>query len=153
MAAGVLSMWWTVEQVAEHTGLTVTQVYESRRRREWPGNVGVRQGRSLRFDSELVKAGPREPEHTDDPSVAAVWMLEDVRTLAREIKTAIHEVRASVREEKAVKVMDIEMCGLVRSIDDGPDHWVVACTQDEYHDGPHVGIVAWEDDEERADNE
>lgn len=43
----------------------------------------------------------------------------------------------------STKVIDIEMCGMVRSIDDGPDHWVVCCTQDEGHDGPHVSSIVW----------
>lgn len=86
-------MWWTIEQTAEHAGMTVDQVRETRRRKEWPGVVGVRQGRRLRFDPERVKAGPREAEHTDDAAVAAVWLLEDIRNLVGQIHQAIEDIR------------------------------------------------------------
>ena len=145
-------MWWTTEQVAEHAGMTVEQVYESRRRKEWPGVLGVRQGRSLRYDSELVKAGPRAAEHSDDAAVVAVWLLEDIRNLARDIRSAVEEVRAWTRQQQDRPLLDIDTCGVVRGIDDGPDHWVVACTQDEHHGGPHVGFVSWLNDE-RAEDE
>ena len=93
-------MWWTTEQVAEHAGMTVEQVYESRRRKEWPGIVGVRQGRSLRFDPDRVTAGPQEPQRTDDPAVAAVWIVEDIRGMVRQIRTAVDELLAWTRQQQ-----------------------------------------------------
>ena len=93
-------MWWTIEEVAEHLDMTVEQVRQTRSRKEWPGVIGIRQGRRLRFDSEAVKAGPREPEHTDDAAVAAVWLLEDIRNLVGQIHTAINDIRAWQREQR-----------------------------------------------------
>lgn len=93
-------MWWTTEQVAEHVGMTVEQVYVTRRRKEWPGVLGVRQGRALRFDAELVQAGPGETEHTDDTAIVTVWLLEDLRNSVRELRTAVEEVRAWVRSQR-----------------------------------------------------
>ena len=93
-------MWWTTEQVAEHAGMTVEQVWETRRRKEWPGVAGVRQGRRLRFDPEVVKAGPREAEHTDDAATAAVWLLEDIRNLVGQIHQAITDIRRWQQEQQ-----------------------------------------------------
>jgi hypothetical protein len=93
-------MWWTIEQTAEHAGITVEQVYETRRRKEWPGVLGIRQGRRLRFDSERVKAGPVLPEHTEDAAVAAVWLLEDIRNLVGQIHGAITDLRAWQAEDR-----------------------------------------------------
>lgn len=93
-------MWWTTEQAAEHLGMTAEQIYESRRRKEWPGNIGVRQGRTLRFDRERILAGPVMPEHTDDAATAAVWLLEDIRNLVGQIHSAIMDLRAWTAEQR-----------------------------------------------------
>jgi hypothetical protein len=93
-------MWWTIEQTAEHLGMTVDQVRATRRRREWPGNVGVRMGKRLRFDRERILAGPVVPEHTDDAATAAVWLLEDIRNLVGQIHGAVADLRRWQQEQR-----------------------------------------------------
>ena len=117
-------MWWTTEQVAEHAGMTVEQVWETRRRKEWPGVLGIRQGRRLRFDPEMIKAGPREPERTDDAATAAVWLLEDIRNLVGQIHQAIIEIRAWQREQRVrpwetmVFTTDVDSDGTAWTLDE-----------------------------------
>lgn len=74
--------FWTIEEVAEHTGLTVTQVYESRRRKEWPGVIGTQRGRRLMFDADRVKAGPEAvaSQTTDDVQTAILWTLQGIES-------------------------------------------------------------------------
>lgn len=86
--------FWTIEEVADHLGMTVTQVRESRRKGEWPGTVGKLQGRRLRFRSELIEAGPQEPKTTNDPVEAILWTAQGIEAKLAEILT---ELRRSIR--------------------------------------------------------
>jgi hypothetical protein len=70
---------WTVEEVAEFCEITVGQVYESRRRKEYPGVLGRQRGRRLLFPQDLVEAGPQEPEVTDDVNTAILWALQGIK--------------------------------------------------------------------------
>ena len=67
--------FWTIEEVADHLDLTVTQVRESRRKGEYPGALGRMRGRRLAFDVDLVKAGPQVAKSTTDPLEAILWTL------------------------------------------------------------------------------
>lgn len=94
-------MWWTIEQTAQHLGMTVEQVRDTRRRKVWPGNVGVRQGKRLRFDPRRIEAGPPdEPEHTDDVATATLWMMEDMRNLLGQIHAAVADLRRWEHEKR-----------------------------------------------------
>jgi hypothetical protein len=70
---------WTIEEVAEFCEITVGQVYESRRRKEYPGVLGRQRGRRLLFSQDLVEAGPQEPEVTDDVNTAILWALQGIK--------------------------------------------------------------------------
>ena len=76
----------TTEEVAEALGMTVKEVYESRRRNEWPGNLGRRRGRNLIFPEDLT---PQEPETTTDPTTAILWALEGIHKTLRAIHTEL----------------------------------------------------------------
>lgn len=79
--------YWTIEEVADALGMTVAQVYESRRRKEYPGNLGKPRGRRLMFNADLVQAGPTEPESTTDPLEAILWTVTGIEEkLARLIQ-------------------------------------------------------------------
>lgn len=43
------------------------------------------------------------------------------------------------------------LCGVILDIDYGPNHWVIACTQDAFHEGPHVGLASWPAEERRPE--
>ena len=77
--------FWTTEQVAEHVGITVAEVYQSRRRGDWPGNVGTNRGRRLLFRSDLIESGPVEPDTTNDPLVALLWTAQGIEAKVGEI--------------------------------------------------------------------
>ena len=70
--------YWTIEEVADFLDITVAQVYESRRRKEYPGALGKMQGRRLRFNSEKVEAGPESAESTEDVQTAILWTLQGI---------------------------------------------------------------------------
>lgn len=84
----------TIEEVADRTGLTKAQIYESRKRKEWPGSIGVQAGRRLRFDADLIDAGPQPTETTNDPTVAILWAVDGIhktlRSILREISKLNH---------------------------------------------------------------
>lgn len=80
---------WTTDQVANYTGLTVAEVYASRRRGDFPGVLGFRRGRALLYDAEKVR-NPPEPEVTSDPIVAILWELQAQTRLLHQI---IHNTR------------------------------------------------------------
>lgn len=81
---------WTTEQVADYLSLTAQDVYESRRRGAYPGNLGIRRGRKLLFPSDQVM-NPPEEETTNDPTTAILWALDGIHKTLR----AIHnELRA-----------------------------------------------------------
>lgn len=84
-------MYWTTEQVAEFLGITPEQVYESRRRKEYPGNIGTQRGRRLMFDAEKVQAGPQVAQTTNDPLEALLWTAQGIEAKLVEI---INELRA-----------------------------------------------------------
>lgn len=84
-------MYWTTEQVAEFLDITVEQVYESRRRKEYPGNIGTNRGRRLMFDAEKVQAGPEVAQTTNDPLEALLWTTQGIEAKLVEI---INELRA-----------------------------------------------------------
>lgn len=85
--------WWTTEDVAEFLEITTQQVYESRRRSEYPGALGQRRGRSLAFLRSQVEAGPQEPETTNDPTTAILWALEGIHKTLRAIHTELRAQR------------------------------------------------------------
>lgn len=37
----------------------------------------------------------------------------------------------------------LNVCGDVRTIDDGPAHWIVGCFDEPDHQGPHRWLVTW----------
>ena len=84
--------FWTIEEVAEQTGMTVAQVRESRRRKEWPGNLGRMRGRRLMFDADLVAAGPTVAESTNDPLEAILWTTQGIEAKLVDI---LSELRGS----------------------------------------------------------
>lgn len=90
-------MTWTTEQVAEHLGITVDEVYASRRNNTFPGNLGVRRGKRLVFNPEQIKNPPKE-ESTDDVQVAILWELQAHTQLLRRI---IQEVSSDRIKEQA----------------------------------------------------
>ena len=70
--------FWTTDEVAEHLGMTVAQVYESRKRKEYPGDIGKQRGRRLLFNADLVRAGPTTAQTTNDPLEAILWTLQGI---------------------------------------------------------------------------
>lgn len=85
---------WTTEEVADHLGLTVDEVYASRRRSEYPGNLGIRRGKRLVFDEDRVKAGPQlEPEVTTDTLEAILWELQAHTQLLRRLTQEVRLTR------------------------------------------------------------
>jgi len=83
--------YWTIEDVADFLEITVGQVYESRRRKEYPGILGRQRGRRLMFPQDLVEAGPQQPETTDDTATAILWAVQGIK----DTLDAIHnELRA-----------------------------------------------------------
>lgn len=83
--------FWTIEEVADHTGMTVAQVRESRRRKEWPGNLGRMRGRRLVFNADLVQAGPTTPQTTNDPLEAILWTLQGIEKKVAEGLLQLHK--------------------------------------------------------------
>jgi hypothetical protein len=83
--------WWSTEDVAEFLEIEPQQVYESRRRNEYPGNLGQRRGRSLAFLRSQVEAGPQEPNTTSDPTTALLWALSGIHETLRAIHTELRK--------------------------------------------------------------
>lgn len=78
-------MYWTTEQVADHLAITPAQVYESRKRKEYPGNLGRLRGRRLMFDAAQVQNGPTEPE-------TLTWeeaVIEELRGISKRLDKLI----------------------------------------------------------------
>jgi hypothetical protein len=85
--------FWTTEQVADHLGITVKDVYESRRRNEFPGSIGTNRGRRLLFRSDLIESGPQEPKTTSDPLEAILWGLNAIEKQLGEILKELRNQR------------------------------------------------------------
>lgn len=83
--------FWTIEEVADNLDLTVTQVRESRRKGEYPGNLGRLRGRRLMFDADLVAAGPTVAQTTNDPQEAILWTLQGIESKVAQIAADIAE--------------------------------------------------------------
>ena len=81
--------YWTIEEVADFLDITVAQVYESRRRKEYPGVLGKMQGRRLRFDQEKVEAGPESAGSTEDIQTAILWTLQGIEAKLGKILTEL----------------------------------------------------------------
>lgn len=90
---------WTTEQVADYLSLTAQDVYESRRRGAYPGNLGIRRGRKLLFPSDQVM-NPPEEQATSDPTTAILWALDGIHKTLR----AIHN---ELRAQRAWPLLDI----------------------------------------------
>ena len=109
--------YWTTEEVADFLEISVAQVYESRKRKEYPGVLGRQRGRRLLFSQDLVEAGPQEPEVTDDVSTAILWALQGIKKALdamhnelraqREAANALR-ARAQVDALKALKLIEGE---------------------------------------------
>lgn len=89
---------WTTQQVADHLGLTVEEVYRSRREQRFPGNLGVRRGRRLMFDPDHI-ANPPTQESTTDPAVAALWEIQGVRKVVNKIDREVQALRAHLAQD------------------------------------------------------
>ena len=94
---------WTIEEVAEFCEITVGQVYESRRRKEYPGVLGRQRGRRLLFPQDLVEAGPQEPEVTDDVNTAILWALQGIK---KTLDAMHNELRAQRHQAIAIPTYD-----------------------------------------------
>jgi hypothetical protein len=95
----------TTQEVADHLGITVAEVYQSRRNGEWPGSVGKQRGRSLKFRSDLIEAGPQAAESTTDPQEAMLWTLQGIEAKLGKI---LNELKAQ---------RPVYLTGLVDSIE------------------------------------
>lgn len=84
-----MAEFWTTEQVAEHLGIEVREIYQSRRNGDWPGIVGTQRGRRLLFRSDLIEAGPQETESTEDVTVAILWTLQGIEAKLGKILTEL----------------------------------------------------------------
>lgn len=89
---------WTTQQVADHLGLTVEEVYRSRREQRFPGNLGVRRGRRLMFDPDHITNPPTQ-ESTTDPLVAALWEIKGVRKVVNKIDREVQALRAHLAQD------------------------------------------------------
>ena len=96
--SGMMPAMWTTEQVADHLGLTVEAVYQSRREQRYPGNLGVRRGRRLMFDPDHI-ANPPTQETTTDPLVAALWEIKGVRKVVNKIDREVQALRAHLAQD------------------------------------------------------
>lgn len=91
--------FWTIEEVADHLDLTVTQVRESRRKGEYPGVLGRMRGRRLAFDVDLVKAGPQVAKSTTDPLEAILWTLVGIEAkLDSLVKIGVAQARSRLAQ-------------------------------------------------------
>lgn len=98
--------FWTTEQVAEHLGITVKEVYESARANRFPGNLGTQRGRRKLYRSDLILAGPQAPRTTSDPVEAILWTVQGIEAKLAEI---LKELRKPlVIEETTAYAIDIE---------------------------------------------
>lgn len=87
-------MSWTTEQVAEHLNITVEEVYASRRRGDFPGNLGQRRGKRLIFNPDQILDPPTgEPETTSDLMLAVLWELQAHTNLIRRLAADLHHIR------------------------------------------------------------
>lgn len=106
--------FWTTEQVAEHLGLTVKEVYETARTNRFPGNLGTQRGRRKLYRSDLIIAGPQEPKTTSDPVEAILWTVQGIEAkladilkelriqgpwITGELLTTIEETTTEIEEE------------------------------------------------------
>jgi hypothetical protein len=79
--------FWTTEQVAEHLGITVKDVYESARANRFPGSLGTQRGRRKLYRSDLILAGPQEPKTTSDPVEAILWTVQGIEAKLADLVT------------------------------------------------------------------
>lgn len=103
--------WWSTEDVADFLGITAQQVYESKRRNEYPGVLGQRVGRMTRFKRSEIEAGPQEPETTNDPTQAILWALEGIHTTLRAIHNEQRAQRPHWVELSIEDVVTVEIEG------------------------------------------
>lgn len=105
--------WWTTEQVAEYLGVTEQAIYDSRRRKQFPGNRGSQRGRRLMFPSEAIEAGklaveegrdPDTPDTTDDATTAILWALEGIHKTLRAIHNELRAQRKQPEDHYTVTV-------------------------------------------------
>ena len=101
--------FWTIEEVAEFLEITVGQVRESRRRKEYPGVLGRQRGRRLLFPRDLVEAGPQEPEVTEDPTTAILWALGGIHETLRAMHNELRAQRPQYFDVELLETTTIEM--------------------------------------------
>lgn len=96
--ANVSDNYWTTSQVADYLACEPESIYESRRRKEWPGVLGKRRGRQLLFEREAIEQGlerlsdglePIPQETTENPTEAILWALEGIHTTLRNIEKSL----------------------------------------------------------------
>lgn len=90
-----MAEFWTTEQVAEHLGITIKEVYESARANRFPGNLGKQRGRRKLYRSDLILAGPQEPKTTSDAVEAILWVLNDMQRTLGGIHTELRRMAAT----------------------------------------------------------
>jgi hypothetical protein len=116
--------WWSTEDVAEFLEIEPQQVYESRRRNEYPGNLGQRRGRSLAFLRSQVEDGPQEPKTTSDPVEALLWTAQGIEAKLGRIHDELRTLSAQVSPEvKAAVAVLVEQYRdtLVRLANEGEE--------------------------------
>lgn len=103
-------MTWTTEQVAEHLGITVDEVYTSRRRGDFPGNLGVRRGKRLVFNPDQVENPPEKDGTTSDVMLAVLWELQAHANLLRRVAVDIHHIREHISTDHTADFHDHTNC-------------------------------------------
>lgn len=95
--------YMTTEEVADLLGITVDDVYRTRRNREYPGVLGRQRGRRLLFPADLVEAGPTEPESTNDPVVAILWTVQGIEAKLAEILKELRAQRPTIGSAELIE--------------------------------------------------
>lgn len=94
--------YWTTSQVADYLACEVETIYESRRRKEWPGVLGKNRGRRLLFEREAIEQGlerlsnglePIPQETTENATEAILWALSGIHTTLRNIEKELRAQR------------------------------------------------------------
>lgn len=94
--------YWTTSQVADYLACEVETIYESRRRKEWPGVLGKNRGRRLLFEREAIEQGlerlsnglePIPKETTENATEAILWALSGIHTTLRNIEKELRAQR------------------------------------------------------------
>lgn len=99
-----MSEFWTTEQVAEYLGVDVSHVYRTRRNGEWPGVVGRNRGRRLLFHSDVIEAGPQEPDTTTDPLEAILWTLQGIEEKLGQMLVELMRQGNTIRPVEVVEI-------------------------------------------------